>query len=65
MTAWQPAPAAARDGPARTPADIFNEQLDHCHELAKVCARKYQLLRWSLITGVIGYASFLATLIML
>jgi len=48
---------------ARTPAALFEEQMAYCYDLAVISRRKYQLLNRSLIAGVLGYATFLATLI--
>ena len=43
--------------------DIFLEQMTYCHDLAKTCDRKYRLLNYSLVLGIIGYAMFLALLV--
>ena len=44
---------------------MFEEQIAYCYELARICARKYQLLDRSLWVGVVGYAVLLTTLILL
>ena len=49
----------------RSSSEIFNDQLDYCRELARICAIKYKLLHRSLVTGILGYAAFLAALILL
>lgn len=46
-------------------AEIFHEQLAYCGDLARVSARKYQLLHRSLATGILGYVAFLATVLLL
>lgn len=55
----------ADDVLALSRSDLFQEQLAYCFDLARICERKYRLLDRSLITGVLGYAAFLATLILL
>ena len=43
--------------------ELFCEQMAYCHALAKICALKYRLLNYSLVLGIIGYATFLALLL--
>ena len=43
--------------------EIFLEQMTYCHELAKICDRKYRFLNYSLILGLIGYAMFIGLLL--
>jgi hypothetical protein len=50
---------------ARSPSEMFHEQLAYCGELARICTRKYQLLGRSLVMGLLGYVAFLATIILL
>jgi hypothetical protein len=50
---------------AKSQSEIFYEQAAYCHELARTCAKKYQLLDRSFFAGIIGYAAFLATLVLL
>ncbi|MFZ4768505.1 MAG: Pycsar system effector family protein [Roseimicrobium sp.] len=36
------------------PAELASAKLEHCHELARVCQRKYRLVGWALWCGGIG-----------
>lgn len=46
-------------------SEMFEQQMSYCYELARICSRKYRWLDRSLWSGVLGYGSFLATLIFL
>lgn len=57
-------PAQYADGVLKmSEVEIFFEKMTYCHELANICDRKYRLLNYSLILGIIGYAMFLALLL--
>lgn len=42
-----------------SPATLFQVKAEHCFELAKVCRRKYKMLRCALWTGAVGLAGSL------
>jgi hypothetical protein len=42
-----------------SPPSLFQVKAEHCFELAKVCRRKYRMLRWALWTGAVGLAGSL------
>lgn len=44
-------------------AEIFRMKMAYCHTVAKICNRKYRLLNFSLISGIVGYAMFLVLLL--
>jgi len=44
-------------------AEIFRTKMAYCHFVAKICNRKYRLLNFSLISGIVGYAMFLVLLL--
>jgi hypothetical protein len=46
-------------------SEMFDEQMAYCYELARICTRKYRWLDRSLLSGVLGYAAFLVTLVFL
>jgi len=50
---------------SKSATELYAEQIGYCYQLARICARKYRLLHRSLLTGVLGYAAFLAALIWL
>lgn len=43
-----------------SPEQANRERLRNCHDLADVCARKYNSLRWAFATGVLGTVATLA-----
>jgi hypothetical protein len=47
---------------ATDPAELTDAKLEHCFELSRVCAKKYNALAWGLWSGGIG---FVATLVYL
>ncbi len=44
---------------AVTSAGMVQARLTHCYDLSRVCARKYAVLRFSMLIGVIGVAAAL------
>lgn len=42
-----------------SPPSLFQVKAEHCFELAKVCRRKYRMLRCALWTGAVGLAGSL------
>jgi hypothetical protein len=46
------------------PAELAAAKLEHCHELAQVCQRKYRIVAWALWCGGIGLLASVAYLSM-
>ena len=44
------------------PAELAAAKLEHCHELARVCRRKYRIVAWALWCGSIGLVASVAYL---
>lgn len=40
-----------------TPSKLCEEKLKHVYELAKICHRKYNALRWGIWSGAIGFCA--------
>jgi hypothetical protein len=48
-----------------SPASLFQVKATHCFDLAKVCRRKYRMLRYALGTGAVGLAAALGVFLFL
>lgn len=44
------------------PAELATAKLEHCHELARVCRRKYRIVAWALWCGSFGLLASVAYL---